>query len=100
MGFFYRTIRIVENGIKPAYVFDGKPPELKSGVVRALPCPALYGTCLNVPSFSWRSGLINVKKHGKRERRPRRPVRIAAVHHPSSTEPLNRHGGGHGQALA
>ncbi len=36
MGFFYRTIRIVENGIKPAYVFDGKPPELKKGVVRAL----------------------------------------------------------------
>ena len=36
MGFFYRTIRIVENGIKPAYVFDGKPPELKAGVVRVL----------------------------------------------------------------
>jgi len=33
MGFFYRTIRIVENGIKPAYVFDGKPPELKAGVI-------------------------------------------------------------------
>ena len=33
MGFFYRTIRMVENGIKPVYVFDGKPPELKSGVV-------------------------------------------------------------------
>ncbi|KAK0465155.1 flap endonuclease 1 [Desarmillaria tabescens] len=33
MGFFYRTIRIVENGIKPAYVFDGKPPELKKGVL-------------------------------------------------------------------
>ncbi|THH16524.1 hypothetical protein EW146_g4121 [Bondarzewia mesenterica] len=33
MGFFYRTIRIVENGIKPAYVFDGKPPELKAGVL-------------------------------------------------------------------
>lgn len=33
MGLFYRTIRIVENGIKPAYVFDGKPPELKKGVV-------------------------------------------------------------------
>jgi 5'-3' exonuclease len=33
MGFFYRTIRIVENGIKPAYVFDGKPPDLKAGVV-------------------------------------------------------------------
>ena len=36
MGFFYRTIRMVENGIKPAYVFDGKPPELKAGVVRAV----------------------------------------------------------------
>lgn len=36
MGFFYRTIRIVENGIKPAYVFDGKPPDLKKGVVRGL----------------------------------------------------------------
>jgi flap endonuclease-1 len=35
MGFFYRTIRMVENGIKPCYVFDGKPPELKSGVVSA-----------------------------------------------------------------
>ncbi|KAF8272824.1 PIN domain-like protein [Lactarius quietus] len=33
MGFFYRTIRIAENGIKPAYVFDGKPPELKAGVL-------------------------------------------------------------------
>ncbi|KAF8625908.1 hypothetical protein AX17_006634 [Amanita inopinata Kibby_2008] len=33
MGLFYRTIRIVENGIKPAYVFDGKPPELKKGVL-------------------------------------------------------------------
>ncbi|XP_059055749.1 flap endonuclease 1 [Achroia grisella] len=30
MGTFYRTIRLVENGIKPVYVFDGKPPELKS----------------------------------------------------------------------
>ncbi|TFY62463.1 hypothetical protein EVJ58_g3848 [Rhodofomes roseus] len=33
MGFFYRTIRMVENGIKPLYVFDGKPPELKAGVL-------------------------------------------------------------------
>jgi hypothetical protein len=24
---------MVENGIKPIYVFDGKPPQLKSGVV-------------------------------------------------------------------
>lgn len=30
MGMFYRTIRLVENGIKPVYVFDGKPPQMKS----------------------------------------------------------------------
>jgi 5'-3' exonuclease len=31
MGMFYRTIRMVENGIKPFYVFDGKPPDMKGG---------------------------------------------------------------------
>ncbi|KAK6086949.1 XPG domain-containing protein [Seiridium cupressi] len=31
MGMFYRTLRMVDNGIKPLYVFDGKPPKLKSG---------------------------------------------------------------------
>uniref|UniRef100_A0A8C7V0W5 XPG N-terminal domain-containing protein n=1 Tax=Oncorhynchus mykiss TaxID=8022 RepID=A0A8C7V0W5_ONCMY len=34
MGMFYRTIRMLEHGIKPVYVFDGKPPQLKSGEVR------------------------------------------------------------------
>jgi flap endonuclease-1 len=33
MGMFYRTLRMVDNGIKPVYVFDGKPPTLKSGEV-------------------------------------------------------------------
>eukprot|EP00245_Coleochaete_scutata_P005594 TRINITY_DN19256_c0_g1_i1.p1 TRINITY_DN19256_c0_g1~~TRINITY_DN19256_c0_g1_i1.p1 ORF type:complete len:390 (+),score=95.80 TRINITY_DN19256_c0_g1_i1:87-1256(+) len=28
-GMFTRTIRILEAGIKPVYVFDGKPPDLK-----------------------------------------------------------------------
>jgi len=31
MGFFYRTIRMVDNGLKPVYVFDGKPPTMKGG---------------------------------------------------------------------
>ncbi|OBA20895.1 flap endonuclease 1 [Metschnikowia bicuspidata var. bicuspidata NRRL YB-4993] len=31
LGMFYRTIRMVENGLKPLYVFDGKPPVLKGG---------------------------------------------------------------------
>jgi len=30
-GMFQRTIRLVEHGIKPVWVFDGKPPVLKSG---------------------------------------------------------------------
>ncbi|RAL50097.1 hypothetical protein DM860_007771 [Cuscuta australis] len=29
VGMFSRTIRLLEAGIKPAYVFDGKPPDLK-----------------------------------------------------------------------
>jgi len=31
IGLFYRTIRMVDNGIKPVYVFDGKPPDMKGG---------------------------------------------------------------------
>jgi flap endonuclease-1 len=31
LGMFYRTIRMVDHGIKPVYVFDGKPPQMKSG---------------------------------------------------------------------
>ncbi|KAH3899828.1 probable Flap endonuclease 1 [Saccharomycodes ludwigii] len=31
MGIFYRTLRMIDNGIKPCYVFDGKPPDLKGG---------------------------------------------------------------------
>jgi flap endonuclease-1 len=26
---FYRTARMLEAGIRPVFVFDGKPPELK-----------------------------------------------------------------------
>ncbi|MEM1689987.1 MAG: flap endonuclease-1 [Thermofilaceae archaeon] len=29
-GLFYRTINLLEKGVKPVYVFDGKPPELKT----------------------------------------------------------------------
>ncbi len=32
-GLFYRTINLLENGIKPVYVFDGKPPKLKQKVI-------------------------------------------------------------------
>ncbi len=29
-GLFYRTVNLLEKGLKVAYVFDGKPPELKA----------------------------------------------------------------------
>jgi flap endonuclease-1 len=32
-GIFYRNAKLLENGIRPIYVFDGKPPEFKSGVI-------------------------------------------------------------------
>jgi 5''-3'' exonuclease (including N-terminal domain of PolI) len=32
-GMLSRTISMMERGIKPVYVFDGKPPELKAGEV-------------------------------------------------------------------
>ncbi|CAK0884333.1 unnamed protein product [Prorocentrum cordatum] len=31
VGMLSRTLKLMENGIKPVYVFDGKPPELKLG---------------------------------------------------------------------
>lgn len=31
MGMFYRTLRMIDQGLKPVYVFDGKPPTMKSG---------------------------------------------------------------------
>ena len=31
-GLFYRTAKFLEAGIKPCYVFDGKPPKFKSSV--------------------------------------------------------------------
>eukprot|EP01027_Heterolobosea_sp_BB2_P012699 GEZU01018380.1.p1 GENE.GEZU01018380.1~~GEZU01018380.1.p1 ORF type:complete len:410 (-),score=122.72 GEZU01018380.1:68-1297(-) len=33
-GMFFRTIRMLELGIKPIYVFDGKPPQLKSSTLQ------------------------------------------------------------------
>ncbi|XP_044309294.1 probable flap endonuclease 1 homolog isoform X3 [Varanus komodoensis] len=32
-GLFYRTLHLLENGIKPVFVFDGKPPDLKQAVL-------------------------------------------------------------------
>lgn len=54
MGMFYRTLRMVDNGIKPLYVFDG---------ARLSSNPA-----------SWLNVLHESRRPPKRTRRPRRPV--------------------------
>jgi len=36
-GLFHRTIRIMDNGLKPVYVFDGKAPEIKKGEIGKSP---------------------------------------------------------------
>lgn len=76
MGFFYRTIRIVENGIKPAYVFDGKPPELKSGVVSF---DYWFSNLFlsNRVIFSSRNGLRNGKRQRRKPRRRKRLVKYS-----------------------
>jgi len=33
-GLFYRTVNLIELGIKPIYVFDGKPPALKEAEIK------------------------------------------------------------------
>ncbi len=34
MGAFYRTTSLLEQGVLPVWVFDGKPPERKAGTIR------------------------------------------------------------------
>uniref|UniRef100_A0A8C7V0V4 Flap endonuclease 1 n=1 Tax=Oncorhynchus mykiss TaxID=8022 RepID=A0A8C7V0V4_ONCMY len=54
MGMFYRTIRMLEHGIKPVYVFDGKPPQLKSGEVRQAEVTLASESQENIDKFSKR----------------------------------------------
>ena len=32
-GLFYRTANLIEAGVRPVYVFDGEPPEMKKDTV-------------------------------------------------------------------
>ena len=83
MGFFYRTIRIAENGIKPAYVFDGKPPELKAGVVRvdifSQHITGLMACCVVVGKAIRKAG------GGESGRRGGQRDRLVALHSPHSS---------------
>lgn len=60
MGMFYRTIRMLEHGIKPVYVFDGKPPQLKSAEVSEDFTWILPGLKLKIFQYStkWPNGFL------------------------------------------
>lgn len=85
MGFFYRTIRMVEQGIKPMYVFDGKPPDLKAGVVRAVFYMHSFsvhnGTCIEAELTSSTCAFLGlvaqgaVRETNRSQRRRRRSKR-------------------------
>ncbi len=77
MGFFYRTIRMVENGIKPAYVFDGKPPELKAGVVGTVPGSESPNALIDI--FSFRNVSSGEKRQRKKVKRRRKQVSSASI---------------------
>ncbi len=82
MGFFFRTLRMVDHGIKPAYVFDGKPPELKGGVVRRPEStPGDSARRADAAALSWRNGSQRGTQRARRKKRPRRRVGASASPH-------------------
>ena len=74
MGIFYRTIRMAENGIKPVYVFDGKPPDLKKGVVSLLHASIDHSLSF-VHLYSSRNDTKSEKMRRKMERKLKKLVR-------------------------
>lgn len=67
MGFFYRTLRMIEHGMKPMYVFDGQPPDLKKKVVSTsiaalvrmllplLICPSVFHLLCSARGSIWQA---------------------------------------------
>ncbi|XP_028165909.1 flap endonuclease 1 isoform X2 [Ostrinia furnacalis] len=96
MGTFYRTIRLVENGIKPVYVFDGKPPQLKSHQLdkraerreeaeKELLKATEAGDQVSIEKFNRR--LVRVtKKHGEEARELLKLMGVPVVEAPCEAE--------------
>lgn len=64
-GMFYRTIRMMENGLKPCYVFDGKAPELKSGELE-MRKEAKRKAAENLKAAEEEGNVENIAKYKKR----------------------------------
>ncbi|BBN19644.1 flap endonuclease-1 [Marchantia polymorpha subsp. ruderalis] len=95
-GMFTRTIRILEAGIKPVYVFDGKPPDLKKeelakryarrddaaqGLVEAVEA----GDQVDIEKFSKRTVKVT-KQHNEDCRKLLRLMGVPVVEAPSEAE--------------
>lgn len=96
MGMFYRTLRIVDNGIKPLYVFDGAPPKLKSGELAKrfarkseatdqLEEARETGTSEDVEKFSRRTVKVT-KEHNEECRRLLRLMGVPYITAPTEAE--------------
>jgi hypothetical protein len=75
---------MIDNDLKPCYVFDGKPPDLKSMVVSCAPIVAgflatEFGTDSLRILYSSRSVSLLARLPRRAKRRPRRRVRLCIV---------------------
>ena len=96
MGMFYRTLRMVDNGIKPLYVFDGAPPKLKSGelakrfarkreATEAAEEAKEVGTAEDVEKFSRRTVKVT-KEHNEECKRLLKYMGIPYIDSPTEAE--------------
>lgn len=93
IGMFYRTIRIVENGMKPVYVFDGKPPDLKGDELdkrleareKAQKQVEDSGTAADAARFERRT-VHATKEHNEEAKKLLRLMGIPVVEAPSEAE--------------
>lgn len=90
---------MVENGIKPCYIFDGKPPELKGGVVSVFSAsiPSVHCRIEGMGELRVRysrensspSALRSERRRRKQARRPKRRVSALAAHLGAQTMPTS-----------
>ncbi|ORY41033.1 flap endonuclease 1 [Rhizoclosmatium globosum] len=96
MGMLYRTVRMFENGIKPVYVFDGKPPDMKSnelkkrgekreGAEKAAAAAEEAGDAENFDKFSRRTVKVT-KEHNEECRRLLKLMGVPYIEAPCEAE--------------
>ncbi|CAI0552062.1 unnamed protein product [Linum tenue] len=95
-GMFYRTIRLLEAGIKPIYVFDGQPPDLKNqelakrsskraDATEGLRLAVEAGNTEDIEKFSKRSVKVT-KQHNEDCKKLLRLMGVPVIEAPSEAE--------------